>query len=79
MLFKVPIGRSLPRVRLVRKSEETLATIDSAVHSGRSEGLQFTFNHFNGERASVLDIVILKDGTMNITRKEPGTLPFGAS
>lgn len=60
---------------VARKGEDTYATINDAVHSGRFDGLQFTLNHFDGERASVIEATVRKDGRLDLVYKQPGSEP----
>ena len=57
---------------VTRKGEDTFATINDAVHSGRFDGLQFTLNHFDGERASVIEATVRKDKGLDLVFKQPG-------
>jgi len=56
-----------------RKGEDTYATIGSmGPHTGRFDGLQFTLNHFDGDKASVLELTPQKDGSLEVVWKQPG-------
>ncbi len=61
-----------------RKGEDTFARIHATgggatgLHTGRFDGLQFVLNRFDGERASVLEIVPRKDGGLDVAFKRPG-------
>jgi hypothetical protein len=63
---------------VVRKGEDTFATLvqpsgSNGPHTGRFDGLQFTLNHFDGEQASVLEIVPRKDGGLDVSWKQPSS------
>jgi hypothetical protein len=60
------------KLTVTRKGEDTFATLESAVHAGRFDGLQFNLAHFDGERASVLEATVRKDGGLDLTWKQPG-------
>lgn len=56
-----------------RKGEDTFGSLASiGPHTGRFDGLLFTLNHFDGAKASVLELTPLKDGAMEVVWKEPG-------
>jgi hypothetical protein len=60
------------KLLVTRKGEDTFAVLAGSVHSGRFDGLQFALNRFDGERASVMEIVPRKDGGLDVTLKQPG-------
>lgn len=57
---------------VMRKGEDTWATLGGAVHTGRHDGLQFTLSHFDGARASLMEIQVRKDGALDVAMKQPG-------
>jgi hypothetical protein len=63
------------KLTVTRKGEDTFATINDAVHSGRFDGLQFTLNHFDGERASVIEATVRKDRGLDLVYRQPGSEP----
>lgn len=64
------------RLTVTRKGEDTFAVFDNAVHAGRYDGLQFNLNHFDGARASILEITVRKDSALDVIVKQPGTSPI---
>jgi hypothetical protein len=74
--WQISEGSEKLRLTVLRKGEDTFATLvqpsgSSGPHTGRFDGLQFTLNHFDGGQASVLEIVPLKDGGLDVTWKQP--------
>ena len=61
-----------------RKGEETVATLKRdngkpvLLLTGRFDGLQFNLKHFDGSRAALLEIAVGKDGSLDLSLKEPG-------
>ncbi len=59
-------------LEVMRNGEDTWATLGGAIHTGRHDGLQFALSHFDGVRASLMEVQVRKDGALDVTWKQPG-------
>jgi hypothetical protein len=64
------------RLVVERKGDDTFAHLlrpedTNGVLTGRFDGLTFMLHHFDGTRASLLELEPRKDGSLDVTLKEP--------